>query len=140
MNIRTENGTLTADQVMMGIQKGIDEFSRFVRYPIAKITLSKHIFSVLTSQLDASSKTVLSSEPMTVFEIPVEVDEQQATDFRIWPWPEGRGEYVEVKGEWVKEGHYRLPPIPPIAIKEVTLAHRSYDELSEYFKTHMTIK
>ena len=131
MNIRTENDTLTADQVMMGIQKGLDEYRRFIKNPIGRITISERCFSVLTSQLDATSTTAMCSEPMTVFGIPVEVSEWQEDDFRIWP---------EVKGECVEEGHYRLSPVPPIVIKEVTLAHRSYDELAEYFKTHTMIK
>ena len=131
MNIRNENGTLTADQVMMGIQRGLDEYRRFIKNPIGKITLSERCFSALTSQLDATSKTVLSSEPMTVFGIPVEVAERQAADFRIWP---------KAEGKCIEEEVFKLPPIPPIVIKEITLAHRSYDELAEYFKTHTTIK
>lgn len=129
--ILSDDEMLTADQVLMGIQRGLDEYRRFIKNPIGKITISERCFSVLTSQLDATSTTAMCSEPMTVFGIPVEVSEWQEEDFRIWP---------EVKGECVEEEHYRLPPIPPIVIKEVTLAHRSYDELSEYIKTHTTIK
>lgn len=129
--ILSDDEMLTADQVLMGIQRGLDEYRRFIKNPIGKITISERCFSVLTSQLDATSTTAMRSEPMTVFGIPVEVAEQQATDFRIWP---------EAEGKCIEEEVFKLPPVPPIVIKEVTLAHRSYDELSEYIKTHTTIK
>ena len=112
MMILSDDEMLTADQVLMGIQRGLDEYRRFIKNPIGRITISERCFSVLTSQLDATSTTAMCSEPMTVFGIPVEVSEWQEEDFRLWP------------GQ-TKEEYFRLPPIPPIVIKEITLAHRS---------------